>query len=112
MRMWMINPKLMCNKHILGEHVELHMLVGCLNKKKNIEGYITGGLVEIHNIESRHNTIAQEMGFRGMNHNTPIVNEPRLKMIAGKIDIRKNEIDLMDRCLLCRIQAQNYLKHK
>ena len=25
MRMWMVNPKMMCNKHLLGEHVELHL---------------------------------------------------------------------------------------
>ena len=23
MRMWMVNPKIMCRKHLLGEHVEL-----------------------------------------------------------------------------------------
>ena len=31
MRMWMVNPGFMCNKHLLGEHVECHMLVGHLH---------------------------------------------------------------------------------
>jgi len=28
MRMWMLNPKALCRKHLMGEHVEIHMLVG------------------------------------------------------------------------------------
>jgi hypothetical protein len=30
MRMWMVPPKVMCRKHLLGEHVEIHMLAGSL----------------------------------------------------------------------------------
>ena len=25
MRMWMVNPRIMCRQHLLGEHVEIHM---------------------------------------------------------------------------------------
>jgi hypothetical protein len=32
--MWMVDPRLVCSKHLLGEHVELHMFVGCLLKRK------------------------------------------------------------------------------
>ena len=31
--MWMVNPKILCKNHILGEHKELHQCVGILNKK-------------------------------------------------------------------------------
>lgn len=38
MRMWNINPRYMCRKHLLGEHVETHMLVGSLRKEKSVQG--------------------------------------------------------------------------
>ena len=36
MRMWLVPPSHMCRKHLLGEHVELHMLLGTLKKGKSI----------------------------------------------------------------------------
>ena len=36
MRMWMIDPTMLCTKHLLGEHVELHMFVGTINKNKKL----------------------------------------------------------------------------
>lgn len=32
MRMWVVNPKILCRKHLLGEHVELHMATGHLQR--------------------------------------------------------------------------------
>ncbi|MEZ0346180.1 MAG: pyrimidine dimer DNA glycosylase/endonuclease V, partial [Infirmifilum sp.] len=29
----MVPPSIMCDRHLLGEHVELHMLVGALRRK-------------------------------------------------------------------------------
>ena len=40
MRMWMLPTAGMCRKHLLGEHVELHMLLGSLRRGKNIEGFL------------------------------------------------------------------------
>lgn len=76
MRMWMVNPKVMCRKHLLGEHVELHMLIGTLNKGVSVHGYLTGELMEPANIYSRHEELIAEMGSRGYNHksNLPTLN--------------------------------------
>ena len=73
MRMWMIDPKMLCKKHLLGEHVELHMFVGTINKNKKLDGYKKNGLVEVHNIKLRHRELAAEMIARGMNHQSPLV---------------------------------------
>ena len=32
MRMWNVDVTKMCNKHLLGEHVEMHMFVGIIIK--------------------------------------------------------------------------------
>ena len=35
MRMWLVNPALLCRQHLLGEHVEMHMFAGHI-----LEGYV------------------------------------------------------------------------
>ena len=50
----MVDPRLMCRKHLLGEHVELHMLVGSLRKGISLEGFFENKLIELHNVERRH----------------------------------------------------------
>ena len=38
MRMWMVPVQYMCRKHLLGEHVEHHMLVGSIHKGLSMRG--------------------------------------------------------------------------
>ena len=45
MRQWMCDPRFMCNKHLFGEHVEHHMFIGTLERKKSINGYIRNDLL-------------------------------------------------------------------
>ena len=45
MRMWNINPEKLCKNHLLGEHVEMHKLVGNLTKGRSVQGYIYLGLI-------------------------------------------------------------------
>lgn len=44
MRMWMLPPETMCRKHLLGEHVELHMLLGTMKRGRRIDGFLAGKL--------------------------------------------------------------------
>ena len=46
MRMWNVNPKTLCRKHLLGEHLEIHMFVGSINKKISMKGYLEKGFLE------------------------------------------------------------------
>ena len=72
MRMWMVNPALMCNKHLLGEHVECHMLVGHLQRKRRITNYIRLNLLQPKSLRERHDQLAMEMKNRGMLHKSPL----------------------------------------
>lgn len=72
MRMWMIDPALLCRKHLLGEHNEIHMLVGSILKGKSLEGFVRNGLLEARSIASRHEALAREMEARGYKHNSPL----------------------------------------
>lgn len=101
--MWMINPKKLCRNHLLGEHKEIHQLVGSLNKGKSIKGYLEKGQVEVHSIRKRHKEIVMEMKSRGYAHNSPL---PRFKEFkAGKVNISENEKELIKRCENCKERA-------
>ena len=102
MRMWGIYPKLLCRKHLLGEHLEIHMFVGCILKGKNIEGY-KKGLVNILCLNSRHHFLAEEMMERGYHHNSPLpsFHIPEHKS-AGYINIAENIKALESRCPECK----------
>ena len=101
MRMWNINPNKLCRNHLLGEHVEMHKLVGNLTKGRSVQGYIDLGLIEVHNIRKRHDELVIEMERRGYNHKSPL---PGFKVYkAGKVDINRNKIDLKNRCKNCNV---------
>ena len=100
MRMWMVDPRKMCDQHLLGEHVELHMLVGSLRRNNTITGFLEGGLVELHSIRSRHAELVVEMKSRGFRHASPL---PAFRArTAGKINPKLNLKELARRCAACR----------
>lgn len=101
MRMWNVPTKTMCDKHLLGEHVEMHMFIGSILHAKNLSGYIRTGLVELHNIPARHSQLALEMRKRGMRHKSPLPDAEI--MMAGKVNISANIRELNRRCLNCRL---------
>jgi hypothetical protein len=101
MRDWGVDPKFMCKKHLLGNHLELHMFLGCILKGKNIDGYIKSGFVEIHNIKSHHDRLVEEMKRRGYNHKSPLIVPHQLR-ILGEINKKKSLMELKERCKDCR----------
>ena len=103
--MWNINPKKMCRKHLLGEHVEMHMFVGSLKKKRSIEGHINKGQIEIHNIKKRHDNLVKEMINRGYKHNSPLKFYSKNK--KGKVNVKKNLEELKKRCKECKNLMKN-----
>lgn len=110
MRMWMVNPKLMCSQHLLGEHVELHMLMGSLRRRKSLDGFFENGLIEPQSIYTRHNELVLEMQDRGFSHKSPIAEAdvkefsaylPK-KQLNFKINCKSSYDDLLARCQACR----------
>jgi len=103
MRMWGVQPKLLCDKHLLGEHVEMHMVVGALRKGVSIRGYTDTGLLVRAKIRPRHDALAAEMTRRGMNHRSPLPPlPPRRKTDGGGwLDEAANLRELKRRCPAC-----------
>jgi len=107
MRMWKVDPSKMCRKHLLGEHVEMHMFVGSINKGIKVDGYIRTGLVDACDISWRHTQLVDEMKRRKYNHNKelPLIDLKellRLTTVLGKVDVVANEIELHRRCKECK----------
>lgn len=113
MRMWMVPVECMCQKHLLGEHVETHMFLGTLRKKVSVQGYLTGGLLEVDQLFSRHEALANELERRGYKHNSPMSAKDVEDALAtyptdflhpkGLIDVEANLVDLCTRCTSCAI---------
>jgi hypothetical protein len=109
MRMWMVNPKIMCQKHLCGEHLEVHMFLSCLKKGKKLDGYLKGNLLEPRSIYQRHLDLSKEMIRRGYNHKSEMLEESFGCIFDLPIEKQYWEINkesalrtLLERCPKCR----------
>ena len=105
MRMWMVPPEVMCRKHLLGEHVEIHMLAGSLRRKRSIEGHLAAGQLEPQSIHRRHAALVAEMRRRGFKHQSPLPSAGRLtsRHRIARVDVAKSMNELATRCKDCRL---------
>lgn len=110
MRMWMIDPALMCRQHLLGEHVELHMFVGSMRKGISMKGYCENNLMEPRKLPERHEALVAEMRSRfGTNHKSPMDAEAVAALVEALppeerdavVDVPSAEADLRGRCPRC-----------
>jgi hypothetical protein len=108
MRMWMCDPKILCTKHLLGEHVEMHMFLGHLQKKRGITGYLKNNCLEPRSIYQRHEDLAAELIRRGFNHKSPM-NETDFNIVCDlpiecqywEVNKEENLKNLTGRCEKC-----------
>jgi len=111
MRMWMVDPSILCRKHLLGEHVETHMFVGCLRKRMKLDGYVVVNALELSLLKQRHEDLAREMIARGYRHQSPLpdfdTDYLSAKVKASEVDIIKSQELLFGRCWEC---WENYVR--
>ena len=103
--MWMIDPKFLCDKHLLGEHGEIHKFRHTFVKQYRIDGRISPVVqIEPASMQVRHSELAAEMARRGFNHNSDYI-LPDLDYMGEKADVKVNinisTIDLINRCAEC-----------
>lgn len=105
MRMWMIDPSKMCRKHLLGEHVEIHMLVGSILKKKNLGKFLEYRLIEPKSIVERHRQLVDEMTKRGYKHKSELpefnLEQYDSSILSISVDVNKSIHDISERCSEC-----------
>jgi hypothetical protein len=77
MRVWDIEPKYLCRKHLLAEHRELHGLWNILTKHGGKGGYsrhpeTLRWVGKLKALYIRHELLAKEFKKRGYKHFTPL----------------------------------------
>lgn len=113
MRMWMVNPSVLCRKHLLGEHGEIHKHIPSFRKGHRIDGRFEPVVqIQLNALESRHDELAAEMLKRGYNHNSPLVDVPDLSLTYPQhydkvVDVEISKKDLIERCPECRNNLTN-----
>lgn len=107
-RMWMLDPVLLCRKHLLGEHGEIHKHIPSFRKGHKIDGRFEPVVqIQLNALESRHDALAAEMLKRGYNHHSPLLDIPNLALTYPQyydmvVDIEISKKDLIERCPECR----------
>jgi hypothetical protein len=66
LRMWMVDPALLCLKHLCGEHGEIHKHRHNFVKGHSIDGRIAGNAVEPASMQSRHDELEAEIRRRAV----------------------------------------------
>jgi len=101
----MADPKIMCRNHLLGEHAEIHMFIGAINRRQSMNGYLKKGFLEVHNLCGRHEELVKEMKRRGYEHCSVLEENWISAQESGCIDRQRSLRELVRRCSRCR---QNY----
>jgi hypothetical protein len=85
-RLWLLQPKLLCNLHLWCEHIEAHVFAMLLEGKNSLQYFIDRGVVEVHNIRPRHDALAVELLRRGMKHDRKWPLPKFTEFEAGHVD--------------------------
>lgn len=109
-RMWMVEPKIMCRWHLLGEHKEIHQLAGQIREGISIRGYLDKRIIEPQNMKTRHDALVIEMLARGYNHNSPFEDDELFHVHVGKVDIFESYAELMRRCVACKTKMTTFMQ--
>lgn len=75
MRIWDLEPTILCRQHLLGEHRELHSLWTVISQNK--KGYsqhpeTKRWVGKLSALYARHESLVVEMEGRGYKHNSPL----------------------------------------
>jgi len=124
MRMWMINPKLMCLKHILGEHAQIHRYYNPFSRHYNIDKRIQPiVMIEPQNMKKRHDRLEEELNRRretgevkGLKKTSPYI-LPDLSYLPqaqreAKMDKFMSMQALMERCPVCKERIMKLFNEK
>jgi len=113
MRMWMVPVIILCKKHLVGEHGEIHKHRHNFVKKHSITGRIFP-IVQIEplSMQVRHDELAEELIRRGGNHQSPYT-MPDLSYLPEvarnvKVDTNVSLNDLLNRCTECKERHERY----
>lgn len=101
----MIDPKILCRKHLLGEHGEIHKHRHNFVKRHRMDG--RKGQIEPEAMESRHDDLAKEMLRRGYKHQSPFEQPDTSYLPEMRVNPEDALKDLITRCEECKERYEN-----
>lgn len=110
MRMWMVDPRILCKKHLLGEHGEIHKHRHNFEKRHSMNKRIELGQIEPSSMKIRHDILAEEMLRRKYNHQSPY-EQPDISYLPESqqtfmVDVDSSLRDLLNRCSECSLRKE------
>ena len=103
MRMWMIDPNLMCQKHRLGEHGEIHKHRHNFLKHHSIAGRISPVVqIEPESMSYRHDELAKTLKNHKSPYELPSLGHLPIEQRTAKVNQDESIIELCKRCPDCR----------
>jgi hypothetical protein len=115
MRVWDLPPQLLCNRHLVAEHFEIHTIWSVLTR--GLQGWArhpetrrwSGRLAALYR---RHEADVEEMTRRGYHHKSPL----DASLTAGEaeqgeyVDTPEEQVRLLrERCPACRAQLEGFI---
>ena len=107
----MVSPDLLCDKHLVGEHGEIHKFLPSFRKGYSVDGRFDPIVqIQLNALEERHNELAKEIDKRakkGGGHKSPLKNVPDLEKIYPQhyhknVNTNISLSNLSQRCPDCR----------
>jgi hypothetical protein len=110
--MWMINPKLLCNRHLGGEYSEIFKHRHNFVKKHNINGRIFPIVqIEPSSMLERVEELRKEAIERGLKYHAkyemPDITYLSDEVRNAKVDLEISKKDLINRCPKCKKRIEN-----
>jgi hypothetical protein len=113
MRMWMVDPRIMCFKHLCREHCEVHRLVANLRKGRDVRSYLLRQVLDISSIYARHKELEDEIMARGGKLNSPLSAAECIAFArwygSTTVNIGRSLADLSDCCKECRRKIGRFI---
>lgn len=106
MRMWMVNPRIMCNKHLGGEYAEFYKHKWTFENKHKKDKYIENNCLEPRSMQKRHDELVEERLRRGLKAKGTFI-APDISYLPEHqqnhtIDVEMNLKLLIDKCPDCK----------
>jgi hypothetical protein len=101
MRMWCIQTHLMCKRHIVQEHADMHRFERAVKEGKDMSMYTETGHLEQDYIVKRHDELVKELGRRDISHKTPL--KLSEQPYVGIVRSRRNQMELRKKCDACHV---------
>ena len=109
-RMWLVDPELMCKQHRLGEHKEIHDLVGFIRNGhiEKVQFHASRGQVFPQHISMRHEQLEAHDGLDSPISVPDVAEDLQMTEVTGRL-LKHNRQELARRCDECAKKQEEVL---